>query len=447
MRMAKKLVAVVLAVVLVVCAFAGCSNSGGSKSTEQKGVSADVIARADIKSDVTVPKDFKIGLICLHDENSTYDKNFIDAMKSTASGMGLSDEQVVIVTNIPETGSDCYDAAVDLAKNKKCNVIFADSFGHESNLLKAAKEYPDVQFCHATGTSAKTAGVKNFHNAFAAIYEGRYVAGVAAGIKLNEMIKEGKITADQAVIGYVGAFTYAEVISGMTSFYLGAKSVCPSATMKVRYTGSWYDQALEQEAATSLIEQDKCVLISQHADSLGAPTACELKGVPNVSYNGSTYEAGKNTFIVSSAINWAPYFQLIIENTVKGEEIPTNWVGTIATNSVVLSGVNQDVVDGESTVAELNKVIDQLNAGTLHVFDVNNFTVTVDAKNKLNANAKVDENKHLTEYMADIDGDYVGDTNVVHDGYFDESGDSFRSAPYFDIIIDGITNINTNYGG
>ena len=204
---------------------------------------------------------------------------------------------------------------------------------------------------------------------------------------------------------------------------------------------------LEQEAATSLIEQDKCVLISQHADSLGAPTACELKGVPNVSYNGSTYEAGKNTFIVSSAINWAPYFQLIIENTVKGEEIPTNWVGTIATNSVVLSGVNQDVVDGESTVAELNKVIDQLNAGTLHVFDVNNFTVTVDAKNKLNANAKVDENKHLTEYMADIDGDYVGDTNVVHDGYFDESGDSFRSAPYFDIIIDGITNINTNYGG
>lgn len=273
MRMAKKLVAVVLAVVLVVCAFAGCSNSGGSKSTEKKGVSADVIARADIKSDVTVPKDFKIGLICLHDENSTYDKNFIDAMKSTASGMGLSDEQVVIVTNIPETGSDCYDAAVDLAKNKKCNVIFADSFGHESNLLKAAKEYPDVQFCHATGTSAKTAGVKNFHNAFAAIYEGRYVAGVAAGIKLNEMIKEGKITADQAVIGYVGAFTYAEVISGMTSFYLGAKSVCPSATMKVRYTGSWYDQALEQEAATSLIEQDKCVLISQHADSLGAPTA------------------------------------------------------------------------------------------------------------------------------------------------------------------------------
>lgn len=427
MKIAKKVLAVILAVMFVVSAFAGCSGAG---STEKKGMSEDIIAREEISSDVTVPEDFKIGLICLHDENSTYDKNFIDGLKSAAKGMGLSDEQVIIVTNIGED-SACYDTAVDLAKNKGCNVIFADSFGHESHMIRAAKEFPEVEFCHATGTSAKTAGLKNFHNAFAAIYEGRYIAGVAAGIKLNEMIDAGKITADQAIIGYVGAFTYAEVISGMTSFYLGARSVCPSATMKVRYTGSWYDQAKEQEAATALIEKDGCVLISQHADSLGAPTACELAGVPNVSYNGSTYSAGENTFIVSSAINWAPYFQLIIESAVKGEEIPTNWCGTIATNSVVISGINQDVVDGESTIAELNKVVDQLKAGTLHVFDTSKFTV---------------EGKNLTEYMADIDGDFKGDTNVIHDGYFDESGSDFRSAPYFDIIIDGVTNINTNFG-
>ncbi|MGN0533705.1 MAG: BMP family ABC transporter substrate-binding protein [Eubacterium sp.] len=427
MKIAKKVLAVILAVMFVVSAFAGCSGAG---STEKKGMSEDIIAREEISSDVTVPEDFKIGLICLHDENSTYDKNFIDGLKSAAKGMGLSDEQVIIVTNIGED-SACYDTAVDLAKNKGCNVVFADSFGHESHMMRAAKEFPEVEFCHATGTSAKTAGLKNFHNAFAAIYEGRYIAGVAAGIKLNEMIDAGKITADQAIIGYVGAFTYAEVISGMTSFYLGARSVCPSATMKVRYTGSWYDQAKEQEAATALIEKDGCVLISQHADSLGAPTACELAGVPNVSYNGSTYSAGENTFIVSSAINWAPYFQLIIESAVKGEEIPANWCGTIATNSVVISGINQDVVDGESTIAELNKVVDQFKAGTLHVFDTSKFTV---------------EGKNLTEYMADIDGDFKGDTNVIHDGYFDESGSDFRSAPYFDIIIDGVTNINTNFG-
>lgn len=428
MKMSKKIISVILAILLVAATFAGCSNSGSEN--KRLGESEDIISREAISTDVEVPADFKIGLICLHDENSTYDNNFIQGLKAAAEGMGLTEDQVVIKTNIGEDKA-CYDAAVDLAQNVGCKVIFADSFGHESFMKQAAQKFPDVEFCHATGTSAKTAGIKNFHNAFAAIYEGRYVAGVAAGIKLNEMIESGKITPEQAIIGYVGAFTYAEVISGMTSFYLGARSVCESATMKVTYTGSWYDQAKEQEAATALIEKEKCVLISQHADSLGAPTACELAGVPNVSYNGSTYSAGENTFIVSSAINWAPYFQLIIEKAVKGEEIPANWVGTIATNSVVISGINQDVVDGESTIAELNKVVDQLKAGTLHVFDTSKFTV---------------EGKQLTEYMADIDGDFQGDTNVIHDGYFDESGDQFRSAPYFDIIIDGVTNLNTNFG-
>lgn len=427
MKMTKRILAVLLAALFVVAAFVGCSSNGGSEA--KSGESEDIIAREAITSDVEIPADFKIGLICLHDENSTYDNNFIQGLKAAAQGMGLTDEQVVIKTNIGEDKA-CYDAAVDLAKNVGCKVVFADSFGHESFLKQAAEQFPEVEFCHATGTSAKFAGLKNFHNAFAAIYEGRYVAGIAAGMKLNEMIEAGKITAEQAVIGYVGAFTYAEVISGMTSFYLGAKSVCPSATMKVSYTGSWYDQAKEQEAATALIEKEKCVLISQHADSLGAPTACELAGVPNVSYNGSTYSAGENTFIVSSAINWAPYFQLIMESTIKGEEIPANWVGTIATNSVVVSGVNQNVI-AEGTIEAMNKAVEELKAGTLHVFDTSTFTV---------------EGKTLTEYLADVDGDFTGETNVIHDGYFDESGADFRSAPYFDIIIDGVTNLNTNFG-
>ena len=429
----KKILAFLLAAMMVL-AFAACGEDNGGTPTptpDVKGMSADVLPRNAMTPSVEIPADFKIGMICLHDENSTYDNNFIQALRQVQKDLGLSDDQVVIVTNIGEDSS-CYDAAVDLAKNKGCKVIFADSFGHESFMKQAAQEYPEVQFCHATGTSGKTAGIENFHNAFASIYEGRYVAGVAAGLKLNEMIAAGEITAEQAVIGYVGAFTYAEVISGMTSFYLGARSVCPSATMKVRYTGSWYDQAKEQEAATALIEKDKCVLISQHADSLGAPTACELAGVPNVSYNGSTYSAGETTFIVSSAINWAPYFQYIIETVVKGEAIAPDWCGTIATNSVVLSGVNQDVA-AEGTIEKINEAIKELEAGTLHVFDTASFTV---------------DGKTLTEYLADVDGDYTGETNVIHDGYFDESNAvDFRSAPYFDIIIDGVTNLNTNFGG
>ena len=429
----KKILALLLAAMMVL-AFAACGGDDGGTPTptpDVKGMSADVLPRNAVTPTTQIPDDFKIGMICLHDENSTYDNNFIQALRQVQKDLGLSDDQVIIVNNIGEDSS-CYDAAVDLAKNKGCKVIFADSFGHESFMKQAAQEYPEVQFCHATGTSGKIAGIENFHNAFASIYEGRYVAGVAAGMKLNEMIAAGEITAEQAVIGYVGAFTYAEVISGMTSFYLGARSVCPSATMKVRYTGSWYDQAKEQEAATALIEKDKCVLISQHADSLGAPTACELAGVPNVSYNGSTYSAGETTFIISSAINWAPYFQYIIETVVKGEAIAPDWCGTIATNSVVLSGVNQDVA-AEGTIEKINEAIKALEAGTLHVFDTANFTV---------------DGKTLTEYLADVDGDYTGETNVIHDGYFDESNAvDFRSAPYFDIIIDGVTNLNTNFGG
>ena len=117
---------------------------------------------------------------------------------------------------------------------------------------------------------------------------------------------------------------------------------------------------------------------------------------------------------------------------MKGEAIAPDWCGTIATNSVVLSGVNQDVA-AEGTIEKINEAIKALEAGTLHVFDTANFTV---------------DGKALTEYLADVDGDYTGETNVIHDGYFDESNAvDFRSAPYFDIIIDGVTNLNTNFGG
>ena len=268
--------------------------------------------------DAGVDADFKIGFIFLHDENSTYDKNFLDAAKAATEAFGLSEDQVIFKTNVPE-GNECYEAAADLA-DQGCDIVFANSFGHEPYMLKAAKEFPEVQFCHATGTTAHTENVANFHNAFASIYEGRFLAGIAAGMKLNEMIEAGKITADQAKMGYVGAYTYAEVISGYTSFYLGAKSVCPSVTMEVQFTGSWYDEALEKEAATKLLSNN-CVLISQHADSMGAPTACENAGVPNVSYNGSTQSACPNTFIVSSRIDWAPYFTYIMNQVKDGKEI------------------------------------------------------------------------------------------------------------------------------
>ena len=260
----------------------------------------------------------KVGFITLHDENSTYDLNFINAAKKAIADLGLTEDNYILKTNVPE-GQECYETAMDMV-DKGCNIIFADSFGHEPYMIDAAKENPDVQFCHSTGTRAHTEGLANYHNAFASIYEGRYLAGIAAGLKLNEMIEAGKFTAEEAKIGYVGAFTYAEVVSGYTSFFLGARSVCPTVTMEVTFTGSWYDETAEKEGAEKLI-QNGCVLISQHADSMGAPTACEKAGVPNVSYNGSTVSVGPNTYIISSRIDWAPYYEYAITACMNGEAI------------------------------------------------------------------------------------------------------------------------------
>ncbi len=404
----KKYVAMLLALVMV---FALCAC--GSKTDDAGSADAD----------------FKVGFICLHDENSTYDKNFIDAAKAACANLGLSEDQYIIKTGIPE-GQECYNAAAELV-DAGCSVVFADSFGHEDFMIHAAKEFPDVQFCHATGTRAHTEGLSNYHNAFASIYEGRYLAGVAAGLKLNEMIAAGDFTADEAKMGYVGAFTYAEVISGYTAFFLGARSVCPTVTMDVTFTGSWYDEALEKEGANKLIDGG-CKLISQHADSMGAPTACETRGIPNVSYNGSTESACPNTFIVSSRIDWTPYYEMVIKAVMDGNtaSLESDWTGTLATGSVVLTDVNEKAA-AAGTADKIAEVKAALEDGSLHVFDTAAFTV---------------DSKTLDSYMADVDTDanFEGDTEAIADGYFHES--EFRSAPYFDLQIDGIQMLDTNFG-
>ena len=395
----------------------------------------------DVPDDGQQTATVKVGFITLHDENSTYDLNFINAAKEAIANLGLTDADYILKTNVPE-GQECYEAAVDMV-DKGCNIIFADSFGHEPYMIQAAQEYPDVQFCHSTGTRAHTEGLANYHNAFASIYEGRYLAGIAAGLKLNEMIDAGKFTADEALVGYVGAFTYAEVVSGYTSFFLGVRSVCPTATMKVTFTGSWYDEALEKEGAQKLIGLG-CKIISQHADSLGAPTACENAGVPNVSYNGSTQAAAPNTYIISSRIDWAPYYEYAIKAVMNGTTIDTDWTGTLATGSVVLTDLNTAVA-AEGTAEAIAAATEKLEKGELHVFDTATFTTRADdTMNQFKVDfLKVDADGHITSYLADVDTDqaYTGDTEVVHDGYFAES--EKRSAPYFDLEIDGIERLDT----
>ncbi len=391
-------------------ALAACGGNGGEAGGEAAGDASSI----------------KVGLICLHDENSTYDLNFLNAFKEACANLDIAEDSYMIKTNIPE-GQECYDAAAEFA-DAGCKVIFADSFGHEDYMIQAAKEFPEVQFCHATGTKAHTEGLDNYHNAFASIYEGRYLAGVAAGLKLQELKDAGKLKADAPKMGYVGAYTYAEVVSGYTSFFLGAKSIVPDVTMDVTFTGSWYDETAEKEGANKLIEGG-ADLISQHADSMGAPTACENAGVPNISYNGSTKDACPTTFIVSSRINWAPYYEYAINAAIAGEAIDADWTGTLATGSVELTEVNEDAA-AAGTQEKIDEVKAGLEDGSIHVFDTANFTV---------------DGKALDSYEADVDtdADYTPDTEVIADGYFHES--EFRSAPYFDLQIDGINLLDTKF--
>ena len=407
----KKFLALLVSLMMVLTLLVSCGGGGGGEEAADGG-----------------GDDFKVALICLHDENSTYDLNFINGFKEAMGELGLSEDQYMIKTGVPE-GQEFYDAAAELA-DAGCKLIFSDSFGHQDYMLQAAQEFPDVQFVSCTGDKALVSGQENYHNAFASIYEGRYLAGVAAGMKLNEIKEAGKLKGDVPKMGYVGAFTYAEVISGYTSFYLGAKSVCPDVVMDVTFTGSWYDETAEKEGANKLI-QGGADLISQHADSFGAPTACETAGIPNVSYNGSTKDAGPNTYIISSKINWAPYFKLASEAVQKGEAFDenNNWTGTLDTDSVQLTELNTDVA-AEGTQAKLDEVMAGLKDGSIHVFDTSTFTV---------------EGKKLDSYKADVEADeaYEADTEVISDGYFHES--EYRSAPYFNLAIDGITRLDEKF--
>ena len=375
----------------------------------------------------------KIGLICLHDSSSTYDKNFIDSMTAAVANLGERvDGEAIIKTGVDES-KDAYDAAKDLVK-QGCNVIFADSFGHEPFILEAAEQFKNVQFCHATGTTAKVKDVANFHNAFASIYEGRYLAGYAAGLKLQAMVAGGTLQANNfdangnIKLGYVGAFPYAEVVSGYTSWFLGVREVVPNVVMNVTFTSSWYDFNAEKAGAKTLIDWGAAI-VSQHADSMGAPGECEDRGVPNVTYNISTAEQCPNTYLAYSKINWAPYYEAVVNAMYTDEpiegEVNHNYTGSIATGSV-----QYDVADPVAKAAcELIKA--ELEDGTRKVFDCAKFTVN---------------GQHLTEYLADVDdyGDFAPETNAIktENGitFFDES--ALRSAPYFNVDIDGITKLN-----
>ena len=404
----RRVMCMIAALTMTVSMMTGCGNSNSKESTNANSTTTKVSADAETQSaDVS---DLKVGVIYIGDENEGYTAAHMEGIDEMMEEYSLTEEQVIEKTCIPEDES-CYDAAVDLA-DQGCDIIFGTSFGHEDYLIRAAQEFPNTQFCHATGYQAASSGLSNMHNYFDNIFEARYVSGVVAGMKIQEMIDNGTITKDQAKMGYIGAFPYAEVVSGYTAFYLGAKSIVDSVTMEVKYTNSWADPSKEGEMATALIS-DGCILISQHADTTGGPSVCEEQGVPCVGYNVDMTSVAPNAALTSPTNDWGTYYKYAVGCIIDGTSIDTDWCKGYADGAVGITPLGTACAEG--TQEKVDEVIAAIKDGSLHVFDTSTFTVggeTVDSW----------KNASGVEY--------------IQDGYFHES--EAISAPAFELRIDGI---------
>ncbi len=421
--MMKKAVSLFMVLVMIMALATGCGSKKDSNENTPTPTESAPATDNTASGDEAAPTEeasntpaIKVGVIYIGDENEGYTAAHMQGIDEMKTALGLSDAQVIVKTNIGEDES-CYDAAVDLAE-QGCSIIFANSFGHESYMMQAATEFPDIQFCHATGFNAASSGLANMHNYFTAVYESRYVSGVVAGLKLKEMIDKGELTADKAKMGYVGAYPYAEVVSGFTSFYLGAKSIVPSVTMEVQYTNSWADMAGENEVASKLIK-DGCVLISQHADTTGAPTACEAANVPCVGYNVDMISVAPDVALTSATINWGPYYTYAVKSVIDGTPIATDWCQGYIDGAVDIAPLNDKVV-AAGTADKVAEVVSKIKDGSLKVFDTSTFTV---------------QGKSIEDLIAE-GGDFAKYADYVKDGYFHES--ELISAPAFDLRIDGI---------
>ena len=387
-------------------------------------------AAAAFAADPIDASDLKIGIIYVGDEQEGYTYAHMLGIQGMMESLGISKDQVIEKFNIPEDNS-CYEAAVDLA-DQGCQIVFGNSFGFEDYMMQAAEEFPEVQFCHATGYQAASSGLENMHNYFTAVYESRYVSGVVAGMKLAEIAANDGFKPENydengmVKLGYVGAYSYAEVISGYTSFFLGVRSVFPDCVMEVKYTGSWADQALEKETAEALAN-DGCALISQHADTTGAATACQDAGVYHVGYNVGMLDVAPDYSLTSASIKWAPYYTYAAECMINGEDIDVDWCQGYVDDAVWITDLGKSVAEGTQEAVEATWA--GIADGSIHVFDTSTWTVNGETVTST-----------ATDELADT---FYGVEYINEDGYFMES--TIASAPSFAFIIDGITELNQVY--
>ena len=438
----KKLLSLVLAVALVVSAFTmvGCGKSSD---------------KAD--------SDLKVGCIMVGDDQETYTKAHIDGIIEAAKKVGISEQNLIWKYAVKEDDS-CAKAAKELIGNG-CKLIIANSYGHQDYMAKVAKENPKVNFVSMTGDFASISGLDNFYNAFTNIYEARFVSGVVAGMKIKELADAKKIPAKsikdgKVKVGYVGAYPYAEVVSGYTAFFLGIQSVYKDVVMDVSYTNSWFDPKKEAAAADKFIK-DNCVIIGQHADSTGAPSTVQKAKdngatVYSVGYNMDMLDVAKTAALTSPLNNWEVYYTDLFQAVVDGKDIPQDWAEGYAKDAVSISKLGPECAKG--TDKKVEEVENGIKDGSIKVFDTKSFTITGDSVKAtkdptkgsivdlgLTKDGVVTKATKDFSYM-DFSANppkvvYKGEVqDTIKDGEFSES--TLRSAPYFSLRIDGITELN-----
>ena len=431
----KKLLALLLSLAMVF-ALVACGTNNAADETQGNANNQGTTDDGGEEAAGVTAETVKIGLICIHDQNSGYDVAHIDGLTGACEELGIDvDSQVTFRYNIAENEA-CYDAAVDLAE-EGCDIIFSDSYGHQTYMQQAAEDYPDITFVACTGDLAASSGLSNLKNIFPYTYESRYVSGVVAGMKLKELMDAGTVTDPK--IGYVGAYPYAEVVCGYTAFLLGIQSIVPEAYMEVQYTNSWYDPTAESEAANALMANG-CVIIGQHADSTGAPSAVQAQKdagsvVYSVGYNIDMLSVAPTAALTSSQNNWSVLYRDTLEAFFAGD-VPVDYAVGITEDAVMISALGPECAEG--TQEAVDAAWAGIKDGSLKVFDTSKFT----CQPSTDGSYQVDADGHVTSaFGLDTDGDFVNDTGeAIVDGAFQES--VLRSAPYFSLRIDGITEIN-----
>ena len=396
--------------------------------------------------------DLKIGVILIGDETEGYTKAHMDGISGAAKELGIADSQIIWKYTVPET-SACLDAANDLVA-QGCSVVISNSYGHQSYMVQAAETHTNVTFVSMTGDFAGISGLDNFKNGFTKVYEARYVSGVVAGLKLQQLLSDGTLTKDtqpasfdadgNVKIGYVGAFNYAEVVSGYTAFFLGVRSIVPNVVMEVNYTSSWFDIDKEAAAAEALIANG-CVIIGQHADSTGAPSATQKlldsgKICYSVGYNIDMLATAPTAALTSPTNTWSKFYAQLFKSVMDGTEFPADVAKGYAEDGVSITTLGPSCAPG--TAEKVEEVIAGIKDGSIKVFDTSKFTATGEQGF---CTVETDAEGHVTSCKVDTSFIDFGTGTVVYqgevveciqDGAFVES--TFRSAPYFSIRIDGI---------